>query len=398
MSDVIVAGVGLHPWGKFPDKSWVEMGAEVAMEAVKDAGVEWTDVEAMVSGAMQWGGSTGMRSGNTISAALGETGIPIANINNACASGGSLMRAAYAMITSGMHDSVLVIGTDKSPKGYFPSVPVLADEPRPPVDMVRWQVGVPNPAYWALEMRKRMEAYGSTERHLAQVKVKNSRHGALNPYARYRKEFSLEQVLASPMVCDPLRLLEICATSDGAAAVLLVSASKARRLSVKPMVKVAACSLASGEFGDPTIRIPLLSAASDTAASAPLLSESRLAAEMAYEQAGLGPDDMDFVELPDNSSWHELQYLETMGFCEEGEAERLLDEGATTLGGELPVCPSGGFSSFGEATMAQGILQIVEVTWQLRGTAGARQVEGARVGITVNQGLFGHGSSVIVRR
>ena len=288
MTDVIVAGVGLHPWGKFPHKSWVEMGAEVALGAVAEAGMEWTDVEAMVSGAMQWGGSTGMRSGNTIAAALGETGVPIANINNACASGGSLMRAAYAMITSGMHDSVLVIGTDKSPKGYFPSVPVLADEPRPPVDMVRWQVGVPNPAYWALEMRKRMETYGSTEEHLAQVKVKNSRHGSLNPYARYQKAFTMEQVLASPMVCDPLRLLEICATSDGAAAVVLVSGDKARRLGTRPLVKVAACSLASGEFGDPTIRIPLLSATSDEAATAPLLSESRLAAQKAYEQAGLG--------------------------------------------------------------------------------------------------------------
>nr|MDE0500381.1 lipid-transfer protein [bacterium] len=396
MSDVIVAGVGLHPWGKFPEKSWVEMGAEVAMGAVADAGMEWTDVEAMVSGAMQWGGSTGMRSGNTIAAALGETGVPIANINNACASGGSLMRAAYAMITSGMHDSVLVIGTDKSPKGYFPSVPVLADEPRPPVDMVRWQVGVPNPAYWALEMRKRMEAYGSTDEHLAQVKVKNSRHGSLNPYARYRKAFTLEQVMASPMVCDPLRLLEICATSDGAAAVVLVSDKKARRLGVSPLVKVAACSLASGEFGDPTIRIPLLAAASDGAATAPLLSESRLAAQMAYEQAGLGPEDMDFVELPDNSSWHELQYLETMGFCDPGEAEKLLDAGETALGGRLPVCPSGGFSSFGEATMAQGILQIVEVTWQLRGTAGARQVEGATKAITEVYGAQANNSACIL--
>ena len=162
------------------------------------------------------------------------------------------------------------------------------------------------------------------------------------------------------------------------------------------MVKVAACSLASGEFGDPTIRIPLLSATSDAAASAPLLSESRLAAQMAYEQAGLGPEDMDFVELPDNSSWHELQYLETMGFCDEGEAEHLLDKGATTLGGELPVCPSGGFSSFGEATMAQGILQIVEVTWQLRGTAGARQVEGARKAITEVYGAQANNSACIL--
>ena len=159
---------------------------------------------------------------------------------------------------------------------------------------------------------------------------------------------------------------------------------------------MAACSLASGLFGDPTIRIPLLSAPADNSAIAPLLSESYVAAKMAYEQAGLGPEDMDFVELPDNSSWHELQYLETMGFCAEGEAEKLLDEGTTSLGGDLPVCPSGGFSSFGEATMAQGLLQVVEATWQLRGTAGARQVDGARVAITEVYGAQANNSACIL--
>ena len=395
MRDVAIAGVGLHPWGKFPDKSWVQMGAEVAIEAVEEADLRWTDVEAMVAGAMQWGGSTGMRAGNTLAATLGETGIPIANINNACASGGSVLRSAWLMIAAGVHDVVLAVGTDKSPKGFFPSVPVLAEEPDRPVDMVRWHLGLPNPGYWALEMKKRMEEHGSTEEHLAKVKVKNSRHGALNPYARYRKEFTLEEVIGSPMVCDPLRLYEICATSDGAAAVLLTSTDYAARLDA-PVVKLAACSLASGRFGDPTIRIPLLSAVSDDAATAPLLSESKLAAEMAYEQAGLGPEDMDFVELPDNSSWHELQYLETMGFCAPGDAEKLLDEGVTSLGGELPVCPSGGFSSFGEATMAQGLLQVVESTWQLRGTAGDRQVEGARIAITEVYGAQANNSACIL--
>jgi acetyl-CoA acetyltransferase len=244
-------------------------------------------------------------------------------------------------------------------------------------------------------MKKRMAEHGSTEEDLARVKVKNSCHGALNPYARYRKVFTVEEVLGSPMVCDPLRLYEICATSDGAAAVVLATVDYAERLD-GPTVKLAACSLASGQFGDPALRIPLISAVSDENATAPRLSESKLAAERAYEQAGLGPEDMDFVEVPDNSSWHELQYLETMGFCKPGESERLLREGVTSLGGSLPVCPSGGFSSFGEATMAQGLLQVVESTWQLRGTAGDRQVEGARIGMTQVYGAQGNNSACIL--
>jgi len=395
MSNVVVVGVGLHPWGKYPNKPWATMGIEVMVDALEDANLGWTDIQGMVSGAMQWGGSLGMRSGNTMAALIGETGIPIANVNNACATGGSLLRTAYGWIESGLHDVVMVVGTDKSPSGFFPSVPVLADEPDMPVDMVRWMMGLPNPGYWALEVRKRMERFGTTENDLALVKVKNSRHGALNPYARYRNEYSIEQVLGSPLVCDPLRLLEICATSDGAAAVILASSEFAKRRSM-PTVRLAGCSLASGLFGDPTLRIPYVSATSDESASAPLLSESYTAAHRAFEQAGLGPEDMDFVELPDNSPWHELQYMETIGFCGEGEAEGLLRDGVTSLGGDLPVCPSGGFSSFGEATMAQGLLQVVEATWQLRGTAGARQVDGARIAMTEVYGAQANNAACIL--
>lgn len=395
MRDVFVLGAGLHPWGRFPDKSWVEMGTEVIRSAVADAGSRWTDIEAMACGAMQWAGSTGIRAGNTLVAAVGETGIPITNINNACATGGSVLRSAWTMVASGQHDVVIAVATDKSPIGFFPSVPVLAEEPTEPIDMLRWHIGLPNPGYWALEMRKRMQLYGTTEEQLARVKVKNSNHGSLNPYARFRRTFTLEEVLASPMVTDPLRLLEICATSDGAAAVVLGDASALKRSGSK-RVKVAACSLASGLFGDPTMRIPLLSAPSDPVATAPLLSESKLAAERAYEQAGLGPEDMDFVELPDNSSWHELQYLETMGFCEPGQSEQLLDDGTTSLGGSLPVCPSGGFSSFGEATVAQGLLQVVELTWQLRGEAGDRQVDGASKAVAMAYGAQGNNSACVL--
>lgn len=239
-----------------------------------------------------------------------------------------------------------------------------------------------------------MEKYGTTERHLAKAKVACSKHGALNPNALYRKEFTEEEVLNSPMVCAPLRLYEICATRDGAAAVVLCSKDKAKEYNAKP-VTVAGIGLGSSLYGDPTLRLGLLS--SPTEGTAPLLSESYMSARMAFEQAGIGPEDVDFVEVPDNSSWHYLQYLETMGFCGPGEAEQLLDEGETIIGGKLPVCPSGGASSFGEAIAAQGLLQICDLVEQLRGQAGPRQVEGAKVGMAQTYGQLGNSASAILK-
>ena len=239
-----------------------------------------------------------------------------------------------------------------------------------------------------------MEKYGTTERHLARVKVACSKHGALNPNALYRKEFTEEEVLNSPMVCAPLRLYMICATRDGAAAVVLCSKDKAKKYNAKP-VTIAGIGLGSSLYGDPTLRLGLLS--SPTEGTAPLLSESYMSARMAFEQAGIGPEDVDFVEVPDNSSWHYLQYLETMGFCGPGEADQLLDEGETIIGGKLPVCPSGGASSFGEAIAAQGLLQIYDLVEQLRGQAGPRQVEGAKVGMAQTYGQLGNSASAILK-
>lgn len=395
MREVAIIGVGLHKWGKFPQKSWVQMGVEATVMALQDAGVKWTDIQTVACGSMPWAGSLGLRAGNVLAEVLGETGVPIVNVQNACATGGSVLRTAHLMVATEVCDLALAVAVDKSPTGFFPSLAVLSEEPSPPVDIIRWSVGLPNPGYWALECKKRMERYGTTEVQLAKVKVKNSKNGSTNPNARYRKAFTLEEVLLSPMVCDPLRLYEICATSDGAAAVVLCSTDMAKKLSSNKPIKIAACSLSSGEYGDPTIRIPLLSTTARP--TAPILSESALAAKRAFEQAGLGPEDVDFVELPDNSSWHELQYLETMGFCKEGESERLLDSGETEIGGRLPVCPSGGFSSFGEATTAQGLLQIHEAVLQLRGQAGARQVKDAKVAMCQVYGAQGNNSAAILK-
>jgi acetyl-CoA acetyltransferase len=256
-------------------------------------------------------------------------------------------------------------------------------------------MGLPNPIYWALECRKKMIKYGITDKHLAKVKAVISRHGALNPKARYRKIYTEEEVLASPMVTDPLRLLEICATSDGAGAVVMCTLEKAKKYTNKPII-VAASAIGSPLYGDPTARIPVVSFLPKP--GVPLISESAMAAKGAYEQSGMGPKDIDFVEVPDNSAWHYLQYLETMGFCKEGEAHHMLERGETLIGGKFPVCPSGGFSSFGEATMAQGFAQVYEMVLQLRGVCKDRQVEGAKVGMSEVYGAAGNNAAIILKK
>lgn len=394
MKEIAIIGVGLHNWGKFPEKPWTQMAVEATREALADAGINWTDVQTIVSGSQLWGGRKGIYSGNYFAEVMGETGVPIININNACATAGTVMTMAGMTIASGAADIVLAVGADKSAKGFFPFLPTYHQEPIPSNDTLRWQMGLPNPIYWALECRKKMIKYGITDEHLAKVKVAVSKHGALNPKARYQKVFTMEEVLASPMVTDPLRLLEICATSDGAGAVILCSMDKAKKYTTKP-ITVAASAIGSPLYGDPTARIPVVSFFPKP--GVPIISESYVAANRAYEQSGLGPKDIDFVEVPDNSAWHYLQYLETMGFCKEGEAHHLLDKGETMIGGKIPVCPSGGFSSFGEATMAQGFAQVYEMVLQLRGKCGNRQVQGAKVGMSEVYGAAGNNAAVILK-
>ena len=242
-----------------------------------------------------------------------------------------------------------------------------------------------------------MDLHGATTDDFAMVKVKNSRHGAQNPNARFTKEYGLDDVRNSPVVSDPLRLLDICATSDGGAALVVSSMEWARAHGHRSPVRVAGISTVSPTYPDPVIDLPYLAA--DSLASspeAPVGFKESIGAR-AYAEAGLGPDDVDVAEVYDLSSAMELDWYEQLGFCAPGEAERLLRDGDTAVGGRLPVNPSGGLGAFGEAVPAQAIAQVCELVWQLRSEAGDRQVEGAKVGITVNQGLFGHGSSVIVR-
>lgn len=393
-SEVAVLGVGMHPWGKW-GRNFVDYGLFAARQALEDADISWRDVDYVVGAETVRNGYPGYVAGSTFSQALGWTGAPIASCYAACASGAQAIDIARARILAGLADIVLVVGADTTPKGFL--APNRGDRPDDP-DWLRFRVlGATNPTYFAFNARRRMDLYGATERDFAKVKAKNARHGLDNPNARYRKPVSEEDVLASPVVSDPLRLLDICATSDGGAAVVLTSVEYARRRMREP-VRIAAVSTVTPTY--PSVIPDLPDIATDSAAvvAPPEVPFKDAIAAAAYEEAGLGPGDLDLAEVYDLSTALELDWYEHIGLCPPGEAERLLNDGDTTIGGRIPVNPSGGLACFGEAVPAQAIAQVCEVAWQLRGQADGRQVEGARVGLTINQGLFGHGSSVILKR
>ncbi len=395
---VAVLGAGMHPWGKW-GRNFVEYGVAAARAALADAGLAWGDVQFVSGAETIRNGYPGFVAGATFAQALGWTGARVASSYAACASGATAIAAARAQILAGLCDVALVVGADTTPKGFFAPV---GGERREDPDWLRFRLlGATNPTYFALYARRRMELYGATEADFAAVKVKNARHGLANPNARYRAEVSAEEVLASPVVADPLRLLEICATSDGGAALVLSSMDFARRHGHDPAatVKVAAVSTVTPRFPQSVIEMPEFATDSAAATSGgPGPSFRQSIALAAYEEAGIGPEDLDVAEVYDLSTALELDWYEDIGLCKEGEAEKLLRDGDTAVGGRIPVNPSGGLSCFGEAIPAQAIAQVCELVWQLRGRAGDRQVEGATVGVSANQGLFGHGSSVLVTR
>ncbi len=392
--EVAILGVGMHPWGKW-GRNFVEYGVHAIQAALDDAGLAWTDVEFVAGGDTVRNGYPGYVSGATFAQAMGFTGIPISSSYAACATGAQALESARTRILAGMCDVALVVGADTTPKGFL--APAKGERQLDP-DWLRFRLlGATNPTYFGLYARRRMELFGATPADFARVKVKNSRHGLHNPNARYRKEVTEEEVLASPLVSDPLHLLEICATSDGGAALVLTSMDYARR-HASDFVRVAGVSTVTPTYPNALIDMPNFATDSAAGLAAPDRGFKDSIAVAAYEQAGIGPEDLDLAEVYDLSTALELDWYENIGLCKPGEAEKLLNDGATTLGGRVPVNPSGGLASFGEAVPAQAIAQVCELTWQLRGQATERQVEGARVGVTVNQGLFGHGSSVVVRK
>ncbi|MFI6325758.1 lipid-transfer protein [Nonomuraea sp. NPDC050556] len=395
MTSALVAGVGMHPWGKW-GRPFVEYGVAAARAALRDAGIAWTDVDFVVGADTIRNGYPGFVAGSTFAQAMGWSGARIASCYAACASGAQALDIARTRILAGMCDVALVVGADSTPKGFFK--PVGGDRHDDP-DWLRFRLlGATNPGYFALYARRRMALHGTTPEDFAAVKVKNALAGSLNPNARYRRTVTVEEVLASPMVADPLHLMDICATSDGGAALVLVSETYARRLGLRDAVRIAAVSTVTPTFPNTTLELPNFATDSAAAVPAPQRPFRAAIAHAAYEEAGIGPREVSFAEVYDLSTALELDWIEDIGLCAPGEADKLLRSGDTSLGGRTPVNPSGGLASFGEAIPAQAIAQVCELTWQLRGTAGERQVEHAQVGLAVNQGLFGHGSAILATK
>jgi acetyl-CoA acetyltransferase len=394
---VAVLGAGMHPWGKW-GRNFVEYGVHAARAALDDAGLEWTDIQYVAGADTIRNGYPGFVAGATFAQALGWNGAQVSSSYAACASGAAAIANARAQILAGLCDVALVVGADTTPKGFF--APVGGGDRTEDPDWLRFRLlGASNPVYFALYARRRMDLYGATPEDFALVKVKNAKHGVGNPNARYRAETTVDEVLASPVVCDPLHLLHICATSDGGAALVLASDSFAKRRGWKGNVGIDAVATVTPRYPSTVIEMPDI--ATDSAVTVGDLDSRGFRATIApaaYEQAGVSPDDVDVAEVYDLSSALELDWYEDIGLCAPGEAEKLLRDGVTALGGRVPVNPSGGLSCFGEAIPAQAIAQVCELVWQLRGEANGRQVEGARLGVTANQGLFGHASSVIVSR
>lgn len=390
--EIAILGVGMHPWGKW-GRNFVEYGVAAAREALADAAVPWRDVGFVSGGATMRCGYPGYVAGATFAQALGWQGAEVNTSYAACASGSQALAAARAKILAGQADVALVVGADTTPKGFL--APAKGDRPDDP-DWLRFRVGITNPTYFALYARRRMEIYGDTQEDFARVKVKNAEHGFTNPRARYRKKFTMEDVAASAMVADPLRLMDVCATSDGGAALIVSSLDYAKRIGKGDAPRIAAISTVTPTFASAVIEMPDL--ATDSAVAVPAKSFRAALPAKAYEEAGIGPEDVDVAEVYDLSTALELDWIEDLQLCGRGEAAGLLRDGVTRIGGRLPINPSGGLACFGEAVPAQALAQVCELTWQLRGQSGDRQVEGAKVGITANQGLFGHGSSVIVKR
>ncbi|MBW2941836.1 lipid-transfer protein [Zhongshania aquimaris] len=392
--DIAVLGVGMHPWGKW-GRNFSEYGVYAAREALKDAGIPWQDVQFVSGAATMRCGYPGYVAGATIAQALGWQGAQVNTSYAACASGSQALAAARAKILAGECEVALVVGADTTPKGFL--APAKGYRPEDP-DWLRFYLGITNPSYFALYARRRMDLYGDTEEDFGLVKIKNSENGFTNPNARYKKKFTMEEIKNSAMVADPLRLLQICATSDGGAAMIVSSMEYAKRIGKANAVKVAAVSTVTPSFASAVVEMPDI--ATDSAAAAGVEAHSFRAAlpKKAYEQAGIGPEDVSLAEVYDLSSALELDWYEDLMLCPRGEAAQLVREGATKLGGRLPVNTSGGLACFGEAVPAQAIAQVCELTWQLRGQAGERQIANPKVGITANQGLFGHGSSVILKR
>nr|HID59949.1 thiolase family protein [Desulfobacterales bacterium] len=380
MRDVVVAGIGLTRWGVYPDQEWYDFGSEAIFRALKDAEMEWKDVQAAFCGSVYQG--TG--SGHQAIREVGLTGIPIVNVENACSSGSSAFRLAYQMVASEIYDIVLALGMEKMPRGPIPST---AFRPWELVSGFNVQV-----ANYANETVEYMHNTGATLEDFARVTVKNRKNGAMNPNARFQKPVTIEEVMNSRVVATPLRLYHCCPLADGASAIILCSRDKLKTKSRG--ITVAASVLASGVYGEGFLQ----GGSPASLKYPPSLGIVELSVKQAYDIAGYGPEDMDLVQAYDTMAPAELWDIEKMGFCKTGEARHLLKEGVFDINGRLPVNTDGGLMSRGHPLGATGLAQICEIVSQLRGEAGPRQVERARIGLAHAMGAGPNSSVTILKR
>jgi acetyl-CoA acetyltransferase len=374
MREVCVVGTSMIAFGRYPDRDYTQLAVPAVVGALKDAGATKADIEVTYCGHSYGGMLTGQR----ILRGLGLTGPPVINIDNACSSGSTALREAFISVGAGIHDVALVIGVDKLTQFGGGPLPLAAED---------WEVsnGMVMPAVYGMRAQRYLKERDATVEDLARVSVKARQHGARNPLAQQQSTVTLDEVLESRPIADPLTLLQCCPTGDGAAAAIVCSREVADRFTGMP-ITIRASSLHSGRF-TPGYR---------DMATAEITIKT---ASEVYEAAGIGPEELDVVELHDAFTIAELMYYEALQLCPPGEAVGLLVDGETSLGGRIPVNPSGGLLAKGHPIGATGIAQLVEVVRQLQGRCEDRQVDGAKVGLihATGGGISGldHGACAI---
>jgi benzoylsuccinyl-CoA thiolase BbsB subunit len=358
MREVAIIGVGSTVFGKFPERLPYELGAEAAWAAIQDAGITPKDLQFAYC-ANLYGG---MVIGQAVLGEIGVTDIEQTNVQNACAGGATALRRAWWDIASGLYNAGIVIGVES-----ITTSPIAGKLITPAKGDITGELGMNMVARFALSQRRYMDMFNISLEQIAKVSVKNHHHGCLNPYSQYKKELTIEEIINSRPICEPITLLQCCPSTDGAAAAVLVSRDLAKKYKNQP-VMIAASVLKSGDYSfrwkDMTFSDMTYKCANE-----------------AYEMAGLGPKDIDVCELHDAFAVNELQHYVELGFCKRGEEARLIEDGITEIGGKLPVNPSGGLLSKGHPISASGIAQVAELVWQLRGQAGKRQVADAKIGL-----------------
>ncbi len=381
MDDIAIIGVGLHPFGRFGDKSAFDMGAEAVQLALADAGVEWKDVQCA------FGGSWEVAQTDPLTGLLGLTGIPFINVFNACATAASAIQQAASAIRSGMADICLAVGLDKHPRGSFKADPTL-------LNMPSWYAEnglYVTTKFFGMKINRYMHEHGVSIETLAKVAAKNYQNGSLNPKAFRRQPVAEEDIINAPVLNYPLTSYMFCAPDEGAAAVIMCRADIAHRYTNTPIF-VKATAIRTRNYGAYEVNTSWAAVEEDVA---PTVYASRAA----YEEAGIGPDDVNVIQLQDTDAGAEVIHMAENGFCADGDQEKLVAIGATRIDGPMPINTDGGLIANGEPIGASGLRQVHELIVQLRGQAGERQVPGPpRVGYAQVYGAPGTAAVVILAR